>query len=135
MTIPLILVFVFVVVMVFYTSRLMYNVAVSNSGAVIEDRILNVSSLIDTHLNTAENILHMTADSVHHMLISGSTPVRIHEFLVDEQKSSYEKRVLQLEKDDANASNKAKSDFLANMSHEIRTPKHEVEFIIRGGSV
>ena len=84
MTIPLILVFVFVVVMVFYTSRLMYNVAVSNSGAVIEDRILNVSSLIDTHLNTAENILHMTADSVHHMLISGSTPVRIHEFLVEE---------------------------------------------------
>ena len=84
MTIPLILVFVFVVVMVVYTSRLMYNVAVSNSGAVIEDRILNVSSLIDTHLNTAENILHMTADSVHHMLISGSTPVRIHEFLVEE---------------------------------------------------
>ena len=69
------------------------------------------------------------------ILISGSTPVRIHEFLVDEQKSSYEKRVLQLEKDAANASNKAKSDFLANMSHEIRTPKHEVEFIIRGGSV
>ena len=84
MIIPLILVFVFVVVMVVYTSNLMYNVAVSNSGAVIEDRMLNVSSLIENHLNTAENVLHVTADSVHHMLISGSTPARIHEFLVEE---------------------------------------------------
>lgn len=82
--IPLILVFVFMAVMVVYTSRLMYNVAVSNSATVIEDRMLNVSSMIENHLNTAENILHVTADSVHHMLISGSTPVRIHEFLVEE---------------------------------------------------
>ena len=84
MLIPLILVFVFMAVMVAYTSRLMYNVAVSNSGAVIEDRMLNVSSMMESHLNTAENVLHVTADSVHHMLISGSTPVRIHEFLVEE---------------------------------------------------
>ncbi len=84
MFIPLVLVFVFMAVMVVYTSRLMYNVAVSNSAAVIEDRMLNVSSMIENHLNTAENILHVTADSVHHMLISGSTPVRIHEFLVEE---------------------------------------------------
>ena len=84
MLIPLILAFVFVVVMVFYTSKLMYDVAVSNSRAVIEDRLLNVSSLIENHLNTAENVLHVTADSVHHMMISGSTPARIHEFLVQE---------------------------------------------------
>ena len=67
---PLILVFVFVVVMVVYTSRLTYSVAVLNSNAIIEDRLLNVSSLIDNHLNTAENVLQITADSVHHMLIS-----------------------------------------------------------------
>ena len=84
MIIPLILVFVFVVVMVVYTSSLMYRVAVSNSNAVIEDRMLNISSMIENHLNTAENVLHVTADSVHHMLISGSTPSRIHEFLVEE---------------------------------------------------
>ena len=84
MVIPLILVFIFVAVMVVYTSRLIYSVAVLNSNAVIEDRIKNVSSLIDNHLNTAENVLQITADSVHHMLISGSTPARIHEFLVEE---------------------------------------------------
>ncbi|MBQ2454238.1 MAG: hypothetical protein II497_07300, partial [Lachnospiraceae bacterium] len=80
--IPLILVFVFMTVMMVYTSELLYSVAVSNSNAVIEDRILNISSLVENHLNTAENVLHVTADSVHHMLISGSTPARIHEFLV-----------------------------------------------------
>ena len=82
--IPLILLFIFVAVMVAYTSSLIYSVAVSNYNAVIEDRVLNVSSLIDNHLNTAENVLHVTADSVNHMLISGSTPSRIHEFLVEE---------------------------------------------------
>lgn len=84
MLIPIILVFIFMVVMVAYTSRLLYSVAISNSNTVIEDRMLNISSMIENHLNTAENVLHVTADSVHHMLVSGSTPARIHEFLVDE---------------------------------------------------
>ena len=81
---PLVLVFVFMTLMVVYTSTLMYNVAVSNSNAVMEDRILTVSAMINNHLNTAENVLHVAGDSVHHMLISGTTSARIHEFLVDE---------------------------------------------------
>ena len=84
MIIPLALVFVFIAVMVAYTSRLMHSVAISNSNTVIEDRMLNISAMIENHLNTAENVLHVTADSVYHMLISGSTPARIHEFLVEE---------------------------------------------------
>ena len=84
MIIPLILVFIFMAVMVIYTSRLMYSVAVSNSATVIEDRMLNISSMVENHLNTAENVLHVTADSVYHMIVSGSTPTRIHEFLVEE---------------------------------------------------
>lgn len=84
MIIPLIFLFIFMTVMVTYTSNLMYNVAVSNSNAVMEDRILTVSAMINNHLNTAENVLHVAGDSVHHMLISGTTSARIHEFLVDE---------------------------------------------------
>ncbi len=85
--IPLVLVFVFMTVMVVYVSSLMYRVAVSNSNAVMEDRILTVSGMINTHLNTAENVLHVAGDSVHHMLISGTTTARIHEFLVDETRN------------------------------------------------
>ena len=84
MIIPLIMVSVFVFVMVIYTSTLVYNVAVLNSNAVIEDKISNVSSLIENHLNTAKNVLQISADAVQHMMISGSTPTRIHEFLVEE---------------------------------------------------
>ena len=84
MIIPMIFLFIFMTVMVIYTSSLMYNVAVSNSNAVMEDRILTVSSMINNHLNTAENVLHVAGDSVHHMLISGTTSARIHEFLVNE---------------------------------------------------
>lgn len=84
MFIPLMLIVVFIIFMMLYTSRLMYSVAVSNSNAVIEDRLLNISSMIENHINTAENVLHVTADSINHMLISGSTPARINQFIVDE---------------------------------------------------
>lgn len=84
MIIPLILVFIFMTVMVIYVSALMYRVAVSNTNAVMEDRILSVSAMINNHLNTAENVLHVAGDSVNHMLVSGTTSARIHEFLVDE---------------------------------------------------
>ena len=87
MIIPLILVFVFMLVMIFYTSKLIYRVAVLNSNAVIEDRLLSVSALVENHLSTAENVLQITADSVQHMMISGSTPARIHEFLVEESEN------------------------------------------------
>ena len=43
MIIPLILVFIFMTVMVIYVSSLMYRVAVSNTNAVMEDRILSVN--------------------------------------------------------------------------------------------
>ena len=82
--VPLMMIFVFVIVLVIYTSRLLYSVAISNSNMVIEDRIYNISSMIENYLTTAENVLHMTSDAVHHMLISGSTSARIHEFLVEE---------------------------------------------------
>ncbi|MCR4586215.1 MAG: response regulator [Lachnospiraceae bacterium] len=87
---PLILIFIFVGVLVVYTSRLVYSSAVSNSREVISDKILSVSAMMENHLNTAENILHVTADSVYHMIISGSTPARIHEFLVEETNNVYE---------------------------------------------
>ena len=73
MFIPLILVFAFIAVVAIYNSLLMKNAAVSNSTAVIEDKILNVSSMIDNHLNTAQTVLHVTADGVYHMLVSGTT--------------------------------------------------------------
>ena len=69
MIIPLILVFIFMTVMVIYVSSLMYRVAVSNTNAVMEDRILSVSAMINNHLNTAENVLHVAGDSVNHMLL------------------------------------------------------------------
>ena len=90
MLIPLILVSVFIIVMVVYTSRLVYNVAILNSTSVIEDRVTNVAILVDNRLNTAENVLQITSDSVQHMMISGSTPSRIHEFLVQESVNAQE---------------------------------------------
>ncbi len=49
MLIPLILLFIFMTCMVVYVSALMYRVAVSNSYAVMEDRVLTVSAMVNNH--------------------------------------------------------------------------------------
>ncbi|MCR5098584.1 MAG: response regulator [Lachnospiraceae bacterium] len=82
--IPLVLASIFVLIMVAYTSWLVYSISVLNTNSIIEDRISSVSYLVENDLSTAENVLRVTADSVEHMMISGSTPARIHEFLVEE---------------------------------------------------
>ncbi|MBR4168901.1 MAG: response regulator [Lachnospiraceae bacterium] len=61
--------------------------------------------------------------------------MQVEKMKMEEQRQAYETKMLKLEKEAADASNKAKSNFLANMSHEIRTPMNAIigmdEMILR----
>ncbi len=60
---------------------------------------------------------------------------QVEQMKMEEQRQAYETKMLKLEKEAADESNKAKSNFLANMSHEIRTPMNAIigmdEMILR----
>ena len=81
---PLIVILIFMVFMVIYTTRLLYRVAVSNVREVGEDRISNVASQLENYLYTTKSVLWVTADTVDHMSRNGSTPEQVLQYITEE---------------------------------------------------
>lgn len=65
--IPLIMILLFMLFMVYYTTNLLYKADVSDIHEVGEDRIHNVSSRLENYLDNARSILWVTAESVDYM--------------------------------------------------------------------
>ena len=67
-TLPLIITFVLMVLMVTYTSALFYKISVSNVHEVGNDKITGLSANLGNYLDTTRSVLWVTADTVDFMV-------------------------------------------------------------------
>ena len=81
---PVIIIFCLMVVMVAYTTRVIWNVAVANIYEVGEDRITNVAARLENYLDMTKSTLWVTADTVDHMAHNGASPEDILRYITEE---------------------------------------------------
>ncbi len=81
---PLLLILFFMIVMMVYTSGLLYRASVLNIHEVCEDRVNNFAHDVEEYLNTAESVLWMSADTVDHMVRTDTPTSQILQYLIEE---------------------------------------------------
>jgi hypothetical protein len=82
--VPMMLIFLLMVGMVIYTSRAIRDVAVTNIREVGEDRISAAAAELENYLETSKSTLWVTADTVDHMIHSGTTPEKVLDYITVE---------------------------------------------------
>lgn len=81
---PIFVIFILMVFMLLYTSRVINNVTATNIREVGEDRISASSAQLENYLEMTRSSLWVTADTVNHMAKNGSSATDIHKYLVEE---------------------------------------------------
>ena len=82
--VPIALIFVLMVCMVIYTTRMIDRVSVVNIREVGEDRISAAAAELENYLGTAKSTLWVSADTVDHMVRSGATVREILDYIMEE---------------------------------------------------
>ena len=82
--IPMIVIVCLMTVMVFYTSRVIQDVAVANVHEVGEDRISGVTAQLESYLETTKSVMWVNADTVDHMSRNGATAEEILQYITEE---------------------------------------------------
>ncbi len=81
---PLLLILIFMVIMVSYTSSALYRSSVSTLKEVGADKVTGIASRLENYLYTAKSVLWVTADSVEHLTRNSATPEQILEYLTEQ---------------------------------------------------
>ncbi len=95
--VPILVIFILMVFMVIYTSRVIHSVAATNIREVGEDRISASAAQLENYLEMACSSLWVTADTVDYMARNGVTPQDIYQYLVEEtenQKQHFDENIL-----------------------------------------
>ena len=87
---PLIIILLFMIFMVVYTTRLLYKASVSNVREVGEDRISSVATQLENYLDTTKSVLWVTADTVDYMSKNGSSTEYILQYITEESENQSE---------------------------------------------
>ena len=81
---PILIIFFLMVCMVFYTSRVIDDVAATNIREVGEDRISASAAQLENYLEMTRSSLWVTADTVDHMVHSGASAQDVQDYIVEE---------------------------------------------------
>ena len=82
--VPMLIIFVLLILMMIYTSRVIQNVSATNIQDVGEDRIDSVTARLENYLDTTKSVLWVTADTVDHMSQNGSNTREILQYITEE---------------------------------------------------
>ncbi len=82
--VPMLIIFVLMIGMIIYTSRVIQDVSVTNIQDVGEDRIDSVTAQLENYLETTKSVLWVTADTVDHMSRNGSDTQKILQYITEE---------------------------------------------------
>ena len=82
--VPIVLIFLLMVGMVVYTTRMIDRVSVVNIREVGEDRISAAAAELENYLGTAKSTLWVTADTVDHMIRSGASVQEALDYIMEE---------------------------------------------------
>ena len=94
LTIPLVITFLLMVLVVVYTSALFYRISVANVYEAGEDKLSSVTANLDNYIDTTKSVLWVTADTVDVMAQSKVPSSAIRDYLVLEtqkHKSQFDK--------------------------------------------
>ena len=86
----LLFIFLMMVLVVVYTTRLFLRISVSNIYEVGEDKISGLAVTMENYLDTAKSVLWVTADTVDDMISNGDNSQRILSYLMKETKNQEE---------------------------------------------
>ena len=86
----LLFIFLMMVAVVVYTTRLFLRISVSNIYEVGEDKISGLAVTMENYLDTAKSVLWVTADTVDDMISNGDNSQRILSYLMKETKNQEE---------------------------------------------
>ena len=93
---PILVIFLLMVCMVLYTSRVINDVAAKNIREVGEDRISASAAQLENYLEMTRSSLWVTADTVDHMVHSGASTKDILDYIVEEtenQKQHFDENI------------------------------------------
>ncbi|MBO4336754.1 MAG: response regulator [Lachnospiraceae bacterium] len=80
----LIFILIMMIFMVIYTSKMVYDVSVSNLYEVGDDKIATVSATLENYLEKTQSTLWVTADTVDNMIRNGDSHSRILNYITEQ---------------------------------------------------
>ena len=84
LVLPLLITFILLLLVVFYTSRQFYRISVEKSHEDAMEKVSGTAERLQNYMDTAKSVLWVTADTVDYMIANGESDAHIRRYLEQE---------------------------------------------------